>query len=194
MRHGGEAPAEEEWATTHRLDPLDTTSLLQRCAHGDLAAWEALVDRYSRLVYSVPVRLGMSADDAADVVQDTFSTLLVRLGDIDRPESLGSWLMTVARRLTWRRRAAERPVVEVAETMLIDSGSDERTLRAIALQGALETVGEPCSTLIRLLFLDPTEPGYTEVARCLGCAVGNVGPLRGRCLERLRRALGREAW
>ena len=41
--------------------------LVSLCLKGDALAWEALISRYRRLIYSVPVRFGFTPADAADV-------------------------------------------------------------------------------------------------------------------------------
>src|SRR5436305_13408180 len=56
--------------------PPEDAQLLERCRDGDSAAWDALVRRYERLVFSVALRNGLSREDAADVAQTTFLALL----------------------------------------------------------------------------------------------------------------------
>ena len=53
----------------------------------------------------------------------------------------------------------------------------------------IATLGDPCRSLILGLFFDPDEPSYHELADLLDLAVGSIGPLRGRCLSRLRDVL-----
>jgi RNA polymerase sigma factor (sigma-70 family) len=77
-------------------------ALVEACARGDERAWEALVRRSQRLVYTVPRRAGLDEDAAAEVFQRVFTTLFEYLDRVDRPERLSAWLVTVARRETWR--------------------------------------------------------------------------------------------
>lgn len=42
------------------------------------------------------------------------------------------------------------------------------------------------------LYLDPDQPGYAEIAARMGRSIGGIGPLRGRCLDKLRRLLEEE--
>src|SRR5687768_2855396 len=76
--------------------------LLLACRRGEEAAWEALVRRYQRLVYAVPRRAGLDEDDAAEVFQEVFTTLLENIAGIEQPSRLHAWLVTTARRKTWR--------------------------------------------------------------------------------------------
>ena len=74
------------------------TELVAACREGRAWAWEALVDRYKRLIYSIPLRAGLSADDAADVFQTVFARLVEHLHAIREPQALAAWLITTAKR------------------------------------------------------------------------------------------------
>ena len=76
--------------------------LLSACRDGDESSWEALVDRYQRLIYTIPRRAGLDQDQASEVFQDVFVTLLQKIDDINEPDRLHAWLVTAARRKTWR--------------------------------------------------------------------------------------------
>ena len=54
----------------------DDRELVQSCLKGDAEAWETLILRYQRLIYSIPIRSGFSPVDAADVFQSVCVKLL----------------------------------------------------------------------------------------------------------------------
>ena len=56
-------------------DPRTDESLVAACLEGEQAAWNALVARYKNLVYSVPVRYGLSPEDSADIFQSVWLEL-----------------------------------------------------------------------------------------------------------------------
>ena len=58
-------------ARAEQAPPTDH-QLLGRCLAGDEQAWEEIVGRYERLVFSVALKNGLSREDAADVTQLTF--------------------------------------------------------------------------------------------------------------------------
>ena len=63
------------------------TKLVKACLSGDEEAWSLLIDKYKALIYSIPVKYGLSREEAADVFQATCVELLVRLPDLrDLPE------------------------------------------------------------------------------------------------------------
>ncbi|WP_183095909.1 RNA polymerase sigma factor [Nocardioides stalactiti] len=160
--------------------------LLRRCRRRDSEAWNELVRRYERLVYTVALRNGLSADDAADVTQSTFVALVDSLDRIRDDEKLASWLMTVARRQAWRSRNLSRRTtpLETTPEESVDPFADWASVAA--LHDALATLGGPCRDLLVALYFEKEEPSYAEIARRLGRSIGGIGPLRGRCLDKLR--------
>lgn len=169
----------------------DNAELLVGCRDGDHRAWEQIVDRYERLVYAIPLREGLRRDDAADVTQETFAALVDSLDRIKDPDRLGYWLMTVARRLTWRVRHGQRHGVIDLDEIAADDGPSivDGTLHAVWVHEAITRLDDPCRSLVLSLFFDPSEPSYGEIALRLGRPLGSVGPLRARCLGRLREIL-----
>ncbi len=65
----------------------------------------------------------------------------------------------------------------------------ERWELAEWLRSGLERIDERCRRLLRALYFDPDEPSYANIASSIGIAEGSVGPIRARCLKRLRDSL-----
>lgn len=172
--------------------PLSDHELLNGCRKGDQQAWELLVGRYERLVFSVALRNGASREEAADITQMTFVALLESISRLRDEERLASWLMSVARRLTWRqrRRAEREPSVEQVSPAEDPIAAWERI--AVVHEG-LQRLGERCRDLLLALYFDPAAPSYAEVAARLGRPIGGIGPMRARCLQHLRALLGEDA-
>ncbi|MBA2336254.1 MAG: sigma-70 family RNA polymerase sigma factor [Acidimicrobiia bacterium] len=186
-----------EPVTTQESD--DT--LIERCRKGDADAWRRLVDRYQRLVYSIPLNYGASAADAADITQITFAILIQSLDDLREGTRLAPWLGTVARRHTWRllersRREAVGTEDDIAAAESTGGDAEPNPLEILEtvmwLDDGLSQLDQRCRGLLLLLYLSPDEPSYAEVAEQLVTPVGSIGPTRARCLERLRRVLGEE--
>src|SRR5437868_14176088 len=76
--------------------------LLGSCLQGDAAAWEALIARYQRLIYSIPIRMGLSPNDAADVFQSVCLKLLEHISSLRNQDKVSSWLTITTRRESWR--------------------------------------------------------------------------------------------
>ncbi|MCM3903310.1 MAG: sigma-70 family RNA polymerase sigma factor [Pyrinomonadaceae bacterium] len=180
--------------------------LLLACRSGDQAAWGVLINRYQRLMYAIPRRAGLDDDQAADVFQEVFTTLFQKLDDIDQPERLHSWLVTTARRKTWRviskERANRSKVVDEDDesadelSRIPDNAAlpDEVLLKLEEqhrVRTALATLDDRCRKLLTLLFYEAEPPSYAEIAISLGTSEGSIGPTRARCLEKMLRLLNK---
>jgi RNA polymerase sigma factor (sigma-70 family) len=164
-------------------------ALLQRCRRGDQRAWREVLDQYQRLVYSIPLNLGLTAEDAADVTQATFTALLQSLDRIEEPERLGSWLATVARRQSIR--IIERRVHDNERTtepvLVVDDSESHRIVEDVQwVHDAVQKLSGRCQDLMILLYFTDPQPSYDDVAAELGIPLGSIGPTRARCLEKLR--------
>lgn len=169
--------------------------LMERASLGDQEAWNDLVDRFDRLVWSV-IR-GFRLDDATsrDVSQTVWLRLVENLDKIRSPDAVGSWLATTARHESIRVSKARRRMVPVEfEYDFEDTASPspaERLIDSDEQFEALEAFGQlsdACQELIRLLIADPPLD-YETISRITGRPIGAIGPTRGRCLERLRRLM-----
>jgi RNA polymerase sigma factor (sigma-70 family) len=181
-----------------------TDILLAACRQGDAAAWETLIARYERLVWSIPRLSKLDEDQCADVFQVVFMKLVEKLDTIEHPEFLGSWLTTTAQRETWRVARLERalPVAldeedEDGDTLLDDDPLPDDILLRLELQHRVRSsvmlLDERCRQLLTLLFYCADPPPYAEVAAILGAREGSIGPTRARCLAKLRQLLGDDA-
>ena len=72
--------------------------LLRRCRNGDECAWEEVIENYKRLIYSIPLNFGLTTEEAADIFQQTFISLVENLERLRADSNLGAWLAVVARR------------------------------------------------------------------------------------------------
>jgi RNA polymerase sigma factor (sigma-70 family) len=173
--------------------------LIEGALRGDTEAWEALIRRYRRLVYSVPLRMGLSGDQADDVFQDTFAILVEKLAAVRDRERVGLWLAVTARRQALARATRSAARREVALEQDFDCARAEespldeleRIERQVTIRQALESLPERCQRLLRALFYEDPTPSYDELASRLGMARGSLGPIRVRCFDRLRVAVAR---
>lgn len=168
-------------------------SLLNACRRGDTRAWQQVLDRYERLVYSIALNFGLSRSDADDVAQTTFTALINSLDSIAEEERLGAWLATVARRQTWRlveRRRRESPDDHSGlDRVTTDDDARARTERLEWVHQGLVQLDVRCRELLTALYFDGDEPSYVDVAERFDIAVGSIGPTRARCLQKMRQAL-----
>src|SRR5260370_27936164 len=111
------------------------TRLVKECLSGNEEAWSLLIEKYKALIYSIPAKYGLPADEAADVFQATCMELLARLPALREPPALPKWLMQVAhhQRYRWKhqqRRTLSRdaePRLPLPETPAIAASLIQRT-------------------------------------------------------------------
>ena len=181
------------------MQPTDK-ELLIACRHGDESSWEALVDRYQRLIYTIPRRAGLNEDQAAEVFQEVFVTLFEKLNEINEPDRLHAWLVTTARRKTWRLLSKERfghtgqisdarGDQEPLATMIDDAPLPDEILVRLEQQHrirvAVASLDERCRKLLTMLYYRPEPAPYSEIAAAFGTSEGSIGPTRARCLKKL---------
>lgn len=183
------------------MEPTETGSLVVAAAAGDKAAWQTLVERFSGLVWSITRAYRLGHADAADVFQTTWLRLAEHLSRIEKPDRIGAWLATAARRECLQNiRAAGRatPADDMSRFERVSPGDnppEEAVLRAereqqdarraAAMWRAFARLPARCRELLRVLMATPP-PSYAEVAAALDLPVGSIGPTRARCLQRLR--------
>ena len=178
-----------------RDDPR-VTDLVMRARNGDQQAWDALVERYAPLLWSICRRFGLTDADAEDVGQAVWMRLVDQLDSLRDPAALPGWLATTTRReciqvqrVAGRHGAAgQMPDLENIPDQHA-AAADEELLRAerhTALRDALTRLPPDHRRLLALLSADPPVP-YAEISARLGISIGSIGPNRGRALDRLRR-------
>lgn len=172
--------------------------LVQGCIQGDQGAWEELIDKYKRLIYSIPLRYGATSADAADVFQSVCIEVLNSLPQLKKVQSLRSWLITVTIRQSyrWKKKQSNHVELDAMEPEIaegIASTGPSETLANLEQEQIVRDVVAKLPPrhreLVRLLFFEQPPLPYSEIARRLGLATGSIGFIRGRCLGKLRKAL-----
>jgi RNA polymerase sigma factor (sigma-70 family) len=177
--------------------------LVRECCQGNQAAWAALIEKYKNLIFSVPIKFGLSREDAADIFQAVCLDLLSDLPRLREPRALPKWLMqasyhkclrTKKQRLELFDDTAEIEKLSAAQTQDLPEELLYQLQREQILRDAIAGLPDRCSRLVRLLFFaDPPRP-YPEVAKQLKLATGSIGFIRGRCLKLLRKRLEMESF
>lgn len=174
---------------------VEVRELVRLAAAGDRGAWEALVVRFERLVWSVTRSHRLSDADAADVCQTSWLRLLEHLDDLRNPDALSGWLATITRNECLRVLRQQQRTIPTEDDKIpqetVPAEVDARLLareRDAALWKAFATLSSRCQALLRMLSSDPP-PSYEDVSGALGMPTGSIGPTRRRCLATLERAL-----
>ncbi len=182
------------------VDPDDVGVLVRSAAGGDKAAWTAIVERFSGLVWSIARAHQLGHADAEEIFQTTWLRLTENVSRLREPDRVGAWLATTARNESLKliRRGTHTTITD--NPYVLDRASDEespeslvlrseesaaRLLRARQLWSAFQQLPGRCQQLLRMLIAAPP-PSYADIAAMLEIAIGSIGPTRGRCLRQLR--------
>jgi len=178
-----------------RNDP-QVIDLVTRARNGDRSAWEALVDRYSPLTWSICRRYQLDRTDAEDVAQAVWLRLVEQLDKLRDPAALPGWIATTTQRECYRAQRARCRLATGGQVPDAENLPDEQAVvaddelltaeRHAALREAFQDLPPGYQRLLALLIADPPIP-YAEISARLGIPIGSIGPSRARALERLRR-------
>jgi RNA polymerase sigma factor (sigma-70 family) len=182
----------------------DDRKIIEACLKGDVSAWEVLIVRYQRLIYSIPLKSRLSQDDAADIFQSVCLKLYEKLETLRDHEKLSSWIITTTTRESWRLLARQKREVSVDEPASEDDlepldllasdvplADEQRIMleQQQAIRQAVSALPDRCKNLVTMLFYKKDELSYTEIARQMDMPVASIGPTRARCLEKLKKLL-----
>lgn len=178
----------------HRTDE----ELVKACREGDESAWEAITYKYQNLLYSIPRRAGLGKDLAADVLQEVFTTLYVKIDLLEKPEFLRAWLITttkhktihiISRETRGRPRSIDDdendPAFEIADKSPLADEILIRLERESQVENAFTEIDDRCRRLLMMLYLESDKVPYSEIAEKLEIPLGSIGPTRARCLQKL---------
>jgi RNA polymerase sigma factor (sigma-70 family) len=177
-------------------DGPPVTDLVTRAIGGDSRAWDALVERYIPLVWSICRGHRMDHADARTVSQTVWRRLAGQLGTLRDPATLAGWLSVTTHRECDRiRRAAHQQpgpgqMPEATNKPGEQAQTAERELLAaelhVALREAFTQLPLRCQRLISMLIQDPPMPD-AEISAMLGIPAGSIRHNCHSCLQRLRR-------
>ena len=178
------------------------TRLVRECLGGGEEAWCALISKYKNLIFSIPMKYGFSSDEATDIFQAVCLDLLSELPKLRKVKALPKWIMQITAHKCFHRKQQERRT-EVSDPNdkqfekstparaeeILREAEDEQGLRQ-----AMSELTPRCRQLVHMLFYDEPARPYQEIAETLGIAVGSIGFIRQRCLDRLRKRLLEEGF
>lgn len=163
---------------------MEDVERVRRSQSGDRGAFEELIRATARLVWASVY--GQVRDPAwtEDIVQETYLKAWASIGELKDPTSFRAWLLTIARRMSWRHaELAGRPMPPPREASTPTDTDDARDQVREALTGLPERYRLPV-TLHLLNGMD-----YAAISRELGLQNGTLRGLIARGTKKLRAAL-----
>lgn len=180
---------------------VEDRDLIQRAARGDVDAYNVLVSRWEKRVFTYLVRLTGNREDALDLSQDAFLKAYRGLAKLDDPDRFPQWLFRIAHNeaiSAFRRNRlatesdddAEHP----AESTSVGRSLANRAELTVMVEQALAALPEEQREAVLLKVYEGFK--FHEIAAVTGAPVSTVKSRLYAGLEALKAMLapeGREA-
>jgi len=170
----------------------DDGTLLSDVQRGDEQAMAVLFDRYSKVVYSVALRVLRDPAAAEDVLQEIFMQIWRNPGGfVATRGSLGGWLAVVSRNRSIDALRRRRPAEQVEE-MNLSTGLDlayeaERNILIERARSVIHLLPAEQRKTLEMAFFDGLT--HTEIAEMTGDPLGTVKTRIRSALTSLRKAI-----
>jgi RNA polymerase sigma-70 factor (ECF subfamily) len=175
----------------------DDVKICKKCLSGDKSAWDTLVHRYSKLVYStiwgtLKKFPNPRSPDVNDVYQDVFAKIIEKLNQWRGEASLATWISVIARRTTIDHLRKQKHSPESPQNK--DGPQNEGSSREeqgidpedkIFLRKLLTKLNSTELLVIKLIFYEGWSP--EEIAELLHKKPGAIYTIKSRALEKLRK-------
>jgi RNA polymerase sigma factor (sigma-70 family) len=164
-------------------------ALVARCRAGEAAAWNDLVERFSRYVYAICTQaFRLPEHDAEDVFQDVFTRVYTHLERLRDDEAFRPWLAQLTRRacIDRLRAGARETTAEEVEPAAVDETLSQLD-DALTVHDAMAGLTENCREILDRFFA--RDESYRTIGDALGLPSGTIASRISRCLEKLKAAL-----
>jgi len=123
----------------------------------DQRSWQDFFDTYSRMIYGLATRSGLSDMEAQDALQETIIKVAEKMPGFQYDPAIGSfkgWLLTIARsRIIDRHRRRQREQARIVSNSLPGSGT-----------AAIERIADPASLNLDAIWEQQWKDGLIEAA------------------------------
>jgi len=163
--------------------------LVMAARKGDEDAFESLIRKYTRLVYSRALMSTRDVHEAEDIVQETFLKAYNKIGSLKDPAQFRSWTMMIARNLCTDRgrKKVPSPVADPEPSAAHDVTPDHRLFQIEVrdrILDAIEQLPERAQEPLVLRYLE----GFSlaRIQEVTGLGEGALKGLLTRSLAKLR--------
>jgi RNA polymerase sigma-70 factor (ECF subfamily) len=172
--------------------------LIDRVEAGEREAFDELVLKHQKPLYSLLYRLVSNHDDAADILQKTFIKAFTGLSSFERRSSFKTWLYQIAINLVKnvyrdRGRTAYVPIDDVIIR------KNPRTLESLIhkenMLNLRKALGElPEKQRITLILRVQEGKKFEEVALIMKCSIGTAKANYHHAVKKLKAIMGDQSW
>ena len=167
---------------------VEDRDLIAKARRGNVEAYNLLVSRWERRVYSYLFRLVGHREDAMDLSQDVFLKAYQNLGKLDDPARFSAWLFRIAHNEAFSLLRKRRPEGEMIEPATADRGPALLPIElSLAVEGALKRLSDDQREAVLLKVYQGLK--FDEMAEVLGCPVSTVKSRLYTALDLLKTTL-----
>lgn len=180
---------------------ISEEELLNRCRAGDTAAFEQLISRYEKKVYTIAYRFIGNHDDASDLAQEALIKTFTALKTFRGESSFNTWLYHIVANVCRDelRRRKRYTVTSLDEPVVTEDGAVER--QTVDYSQSPEKLYEEKETMAYIQKLIAELPldyrlvlvmrefqsfSYEEIAGKLDCSLGTIKSRLNRARRILR--------
>jgi RNA polymerase sigma-70 factor (ECF subfamily) len=168
---------------------VDETILIQKSQQGDMEAFEQLLLRYEKKVYTIAYKYMGNHEDANDLAQEALIKAYRSIGSFRGDASFGTWIgrITANQCLDELRKRKRIQITSLDDEVELEEGSvqkevaaeadtpEEYTLRQETVQYVQEMLGQLREEYRIVLVLRELEGhSYEDIAQMLSCSLGTV--------------------
>lgn len=167
--------------------------LITRTASGEREAFNEVVIKYQKPLYSLLYRMVSNHDDAADLLQKTFVKAFTGLGTFEQRSSFKTWLYQIAINLvknTYRDRSRNEHVP--IDTVIIRR--NPRTVEMLIIKENRQQLREALRSLpekqrLTVLLRLQEDKKFQEIADIMKCSVGTAKANYHHAVQKLKKMM-----
>jgi RNA polymerase sigma-70 factor (ECF subfamily) len=167
---------------------VEDRDLIAKARRGDVEAYNLLVSRWERRVFSYLYRLVSNREDAMDLSQDVFLKAYQNLPKLDDEARFSAWLFRIAHNEAFSLLRKRRPEADLTEPRPADLGARLLPIElSLAVESALKRLSDDQREAVLLKVYQGFK--FEEMAEVLGCPVSTVKSRLYTALDLLKSTL-----
>jgi len=177
-----------------RANSISEQQIIQKAREGDSACFELLYNQHKRRVYALCLRMTRNTAEAEDLTQDIFLQMFRNVDTFRGDATLATWLYRIAVNMVlMRRRRKSLPITHTPLEWQMTEGikKEDQNLARIALERSVARLAPGYRVVLLLHDVEGYE--HSEIAKMMGCSVGNSKSQLHKARLRLRAQLEAES-
>ena len=167
--------------------------LIEQVLQGDGSAYEALVNRYKNMAYTIAYRITRSNEDAEEVAQDAFLKAYNHLSEFKKESKFSTWLYSIVYNAAISKTRKKKLDTSTINDEMIENVGWEDSVNQLSelnqadqqhyIREALTTLPADEATLITLYYME--DQPINDISEVTGLSVSNVKVKLHRARKRL---------